>query len=79
MQNENHSLVNEFPEHKDRIHDLKTSDRHFAKLFDEYHEVDKEVHRIEQDIQPTSDAYLEDLKKKRLLLKDQLYQLLQAA
>ncbi|MCB1616173.1 MAG: YdcH family protein [Pseudomonadales bacterium] len=77
MQIENHSLLNEFPELKEQIHELKLNDRHFHRLFDEYHEVDHEVHRIEMDIQPTSDEYLETLKKKRLHLKDELYAMLQ--
>lgn len=79
MMIENHSLLKEFPEHKKAIHDLKTSNHHFAKLFDEYHEVDKEVHRIEEGIENTGDAYLENLKKKRLHLKDELYQMIRGA
>lgn len=30
---EKHDLVHELPEYKDRIHELKTSNRHFANLF----------------------------------------------
>lgn len=75
---DNHSLLNEFPEYKDKIHHLKLNNHHFARLADEYHDVDKEVHRIEQDFS-TSDQYLEELKKKRLMLKDEIYQILQAA
>jgi uncharacterized protein YdcH (DUF465 family) len=29
---EKHGLVHELPEYKDRIHELKTSNRHFANL-----------------------------------------------
>ena len=76
---EHHALINEFPQYKDLIHDLKMGNTHFAKLFDEYHHVDKEVVRIEQGIEARTDEYLEDQKKKRLQLKDQLYRLLQAA
>ena len=71
-----HPLITEFPELRDKIHELKVSDHHFAKLFTEYHDVDHELHRIEQEIETPSDAYTEDLKKKRLHLKDQLYTLL---
>lgn len=71
-----HPLINEFPELRDKIHELKMKDHHFAKLFDEYHTVDREVHRIEQEIETPSDAYTEDQKKKRLHLKDQLYAML---
>lgn len=75
---ENHSLANELPEFKERIHELKIENMHFHKLFNEYHDVDKEVHRIEEGIENTSDDYLESLKKKRLNLKDQLFDMLNA-
>jgi hypothetical protein len=78
MHVENHSLANEFPEHKERIHELKMNDRHFQRLFDEYHDVDKEIHRLESADQPTTDEHMEELKKQRLSLKDELYRLLQA-
>ena len=32
----NHDIAHEFPEHLEKIHSLKTTDAHFAKLFDEY-------------------------------------------
>lgn len=76
---ENHSLVNEFPEHKDTIHELKSSNGHFAKLFDEYHHTNKEIHRIESGAENTSDEYLEGLKKQRLQHKDELYAMLREA
>lgn len=78
MQIENHSLANEFPEHKERIHDLKMSDMHFLRLFNEYHDVDKEVHHFESGAEATSDEHLEALKVKRLHLKDQLFAILNA-
>ena len=74
-----HSLINEFPEYRDAIHDLKTSNNHFARLFDQYHHVDKEVHRIEEGVENTSDFYLEDLKKKRLHLKDEMYGMIKSS
>ena len=76
MDNEPHDLVHEFPEHRELIHELKQSDNHFRALFDEYHDVNKEVHRIEQGVENTSDQYAEDCKKKRLALKDQLFEIL---
>lgn len=72
MLGEKHDLIHEFPEHKDKIHELKTSDNHFARLFDEYHEVEHEVRRIEEGVENTSDEYLEERKKVRLSLKDEL-------
>ena len=41
--------------------------------------INREVHRIETDVEPASDEVLEDLKKKRLHLKDQIAALLAAA
>ncbi len=71
-----HDLSREFPEYKARIHELKSKNQHFANLYEDYRTVDKEIYRIEQAIETPSDAYTEDLKKKRAHLKDQLYQIL---
>lgn len=77
MLSEKHDLVHELPEHRDTIHNLKMTNNHFARLFDEYHEVDHEVHRIETGVENTSDDYLEERKKARLHLKDELYRIIQ--
>lgn len=74
-----HDLLSEFPEYKDRIHTLKTSDAHFRRLFEEYNALDVSVRRIEDGVENTADDVLEDLKKKRLALKDQLFGLLKSA
>ncbi len=67
-----HELHAEFPDLGDRIHALKLSNAHFAKLSDEYHEINREIHRIETDVTPASDETLEGLKKQRLHLLDQI-------
>lgn len=73
MFGEHHHLATEFPEHKDRIHELKIGNNaHFMKLYGEYNDVDNEIYRIEEGIENTDDNYLESLKKKRLSLKDEL-------
>jgi uncharacterized protein YdcH (DUF465 family) len=79
MLSEKHDLVHELPEHRDTIHNLKMTNNHFARLFDEYHEVDHEVHRIETGAVNTSYDYLEERKKVRLHLKDELYRIIQQA
>jgi uncharacterized protein YdcH (DUF465 family) len=79
MLTEKHDLVHELPEHRDMIHQLKTTNNHFARLFEEYHEVDHEVHRIETGVENTSDDYLDERKKVRLHLKDELYRMIQQA
>lgn len=76
MLNEKHDLVHELPEYRDEIHTLKMNNAHFLRLFDQYHEIDHEVHRIETGIETTSDEYLEEKKKHRLQLKDELFQII---
>ena len=71
-----HELAEEFPEHVDRMHELKGSDAHFARLFDEYHEINRAIHRAETDIEPTDDFNMEDMRKKRMRLKDEIYGML---
>ena len=73
-----HELAEEFPDAVERIHALKTSDTHFAKLADEYHELNREIHRAETDVEPISDAHMTDLRKKRMALKDEIYTILTA-
>ena len=76
MFGEKHDLVHEFPEYREKIHQLKMNDGHFARLFDEYADLDKQVRHIEEGIENTDDLYLEELKKKRLNHKDLLYAML---
>jgi len=76
MSIEHHNLVTELPEYKEKIHEMKMGNAHFAKLFDQYHDVDREVLRIEQAIETPSDEYTEELKKRRLQLKDELFTML---
>lgn len=79
MLGEKHDLIHELPEHKDKIHELKMSNKHFEKLFTKYHEVDHQVRRIEEGIETPSDDFIEELKKERLQLKDELFGMIQTA
>jgi uncharacterized protein YdcH (DUF465 family) len=78
MKIEHHDLAGEFPEHREKIHALKMENAHFVKLADEYHVVSKEVERLEGEGVPVSDETFEEQKKKRALLKDQLYSMIVA-
>lgn len=79
MQGEKHDLIHELPEYREQIHALKTHNHHFARLYDQYHEVEHEVRRIEENVEVASDEYLEERKKLRLRLKDELFDMLKAA
>ena len=76
MQLEKHTLLNDFPEHRHTIRHLKMHDNHFIKLSDQYHQLDSEVHTIEEADGPVSDDYLESLKFKRVHLKDKLFSMI---
>ena len=71
-----HELAEEFPEHTEKMHDLKASDAHFAKLFDDYHDINRAVHRAETNIEPLEELAEVDLRKQRAALKDEIYRYL---
>ncbi|CAM3073565.1 YdcH family protein [Flavobacterium frigoris] len=73
---ERHDLLHEFPEYHDKIHQLKTDDNHFKKLFDEYNELEHQVHRINTDVEVVTDEHAHEIKAKLLLIKDELYSML---
>ncbi len=74
-----HELHEEFPEYEDQIHALKVSNRHFSVLAERYHETNRAIHRMEAEVEPVSDETLEDMKKQRLALKDEIFGMLQQA
>ena len=74
-----HELADEFPEHAEKIRELKMSDPHFARRFDEYHYVNRQVHRSETNVEPVSDDVMIDLRKRRMTLKDEIYAILKDA
>lgn len=78
MQVEHHDLHHEFPEHYQTIHELKVSNHHFARLFEEYHKLTSDVERLEEEDVPVDDYTIEDMKKRRVKLKDELYAMLVA-
>ena len=71
-----HILTQEFPEYETKISHLKVENAHFKKLFHGFDELDHEIYRIESDSEPASDDALNDLRKKRVHLKDEIYQFL---
>lgn len=51
---------------------LKQDDPRFAQLAEEYHTVNREVHRIEAEAEAASDERTEQLKRQRLGLLDEI-------
>jgi uncharacterized protein len=74
-----HGLHEEFPTSAAAISSLKIKDAHFARLAEAYEALNREIHRIESDVAPASDDTLEEFKKKRLKLKDEIAAMLRTA
>lgn len=74
-----HELAEEFPEYADQMHRLKTSDAHFAKLADAYHDVNREIHRLETRVEAASEEHEEGLRRQRMRLKDEIAAMLAKA
>jgi len=67
-----HELAEEFPNLQKEISDLKAKDSHFARLFDEYHTLNRAIHRAETNVEPTDDYHMLEMRKQRLKLKDEI-------
>ncbi len=68
-----HPFVIEFPVHRETIRSLKLADGKFRQMFEEYHQLDDEICRIEEDVEFATDQQIDELKFKRAKLKDALY------
>ncbi len=67
-----HELAEDFPGYEDVLHKLKTNDAHFARLADEYHEVNRAVHRAETGVEPVDDFRMQEMRRARMVLKDEI-------
>lgn len=78
MQIDHHELQQDFPEFTDAILVLKAGNARFAKLLASYNRLTGNVENLEEHDMPVADFTLEDMKKRRVQLKDELYHLLLA-
>ncbi len=67
-----HDLHAEFPADNEILHGLKLTDKRFPKLADDYHALNKDIQRIESGIEASSDDRLEECKKRRLVMLDEV-------
>jgi uncharacterized protein len=65
-----------FPEHRDLITKLRQSDPHFKKLFDQHNDLDHQIKNIEEGSTSGTKEDLNKLKKQKLGLKDDLYEVI---
>ena len=68
-----------FPEYRDLITQLKTSDAHFVRLFEKHNELDQKIKNMESRIEVGTPEEIELIKKEKLHLKDELYAILKKA
>ncbi|MEI9852940.1 MAG: DUF465 domain-containing protein [Sphingomonas sp.] len=74
-----HDLHSHFPEDGEILSRLKVENAQFRTLAEHYDGLDKEIHRIEVESEAASDERLEELKKHRLELLDEVAALVAAA
>lgn len=68
-----------FPKYRDLITRLKGHDAHFTRLFDKHNSLDQLIKNKEAGIEPGTQTEIEQLKKEKLAIKDELYVLLKRA
>lgn len=78
MSNTPHTLQDEFPSQLDKLHELKVSNAHFARLLEEYDELNDKVHRAETKVEPIEQLAEVELRKKRAHVKDEIARMLSA-
>lgn len=78
MQFDHHPFLQDHPELQEKIHELKNTNNHFAKLLREYEGLDKEIGRAESNVPGynMNDIELQSLKKEKIKLKDELIAML---
>ena len=77
MSNTPNDLAEDFPDKVDRIHQLKTGNSRFARLYDEYNELNRTIHRVETRVEPRTEDEEEELKRSRVRLKDEIMAMLE--
>ena len=71
-----HKLTDEFPDHRTQMSHLRQVDGHFARLCEQYTEINHKIHLAETDIEPTDDARMTEMRRNRMRLKDEIYGML---
>ncbi|UCD67611.1 MAG: DUF465 domain-containing protein [Betaproteobacteria bacterium] len=74
-----HDVEHEFPEYRQTLEEMKSRDIHLAELIEEYEQLNAEIVDIEENEKPFQDFEFEDMKKRRLMLKDEIYFILRGA
>lgn len=68
-----HDLAHEFPDLVDRLQELRAADPELAARCEEYERLNAHIVDIEENDKPFVDFEFEDMKKRRLRLKDEIF------
>ncbi|KRT55265.1 YdcH family protein [endosymbiont of Ridgeia piscesae] len=79
MLSEHHDIDHEFPEFHERLEAAKAADAEFAALVDKHDVLDDEIRELEERGQPIEDLDIEQMKKQRAQMKDEIFAKLRSA
>lgn len=68
-----------FPEYQELIIHLRNTNPQFQYVYNKYEEIHNKIKKLQRHKSNISDHELQELKKEKLLLKDQAYLMLQKA
>lgn len=68
-----------FPEYRELTNELKLTDSHFLEVLKKHDQIDQQVRNMEHGNEPGTHIEIENLKKEKLALKDELYAMLKKA
>lgn len=71
-----HPLSREFPQYESQLRTLLQADSHFARMAEEYQELDKRIYEVEDGRVAMDEMVLQGLKMQRVTLKDEIAELL---
>lgn len=74
-----HDIEIEFADLKDKIQALRTTHNSFARLYDGYGEVNRAIRKVEMGGAVMTEGDLDELKKQRVKLKDDIVRMLGAS
>lgn len=76
MSRERGDLTREFPEHREKIEELRETHSHFRNLNDQYDDLVREIDRMEELEDDVPTAVTKELEEKRLALKDEIFRVM---
>ena len=76
---EHHPLSRDFPEYRQQLQHLSSTNPQFVQLAQNYEALDKRIYEVEDGREAVDDLGLQGLKNQRVILKDQITELLKKA